>query len=171
LWASQVAPANENGLRLRVYGTKGGLHGCKRTPTSCAGRRRRADAASSPAAPRLGRGGGARSPHARRPSEAILKASPTSIPKSRWQSKRRARAKKAARRMRISDHRRRRQSASLRRGGGEVVEAQAPGEARGEVSDEERARRAGSSAAPPFLAALSLPIVSRSVLGRAARRA
>ena len=26
LWASQVAPGNENGLRLRVYGTKGGLH-------------------------------------------------------------------------------------------------------------------------------------------------
>ena len=26
LWASQGAPGNENGLRLRVYGTKGGLH-------------------------------------------------------------------------------------------------------------------------------------------------
>lgn len=25
LWASQVAPGNENGLKLRVYGTKGGL--------------------------------------------------------------------------------------------------------------------------------------------------
>jgi predicted dehydrogenase len=25
LWASQVAPGNENGLRIRVYGTKGGL--------------------------------------------------------------------------------------------------------------------------------------------------
>lgn len=25
LWASQVAPGNENNLRLRVYGTKGGL--------------------------------------------------------------------------------------------------------------------------------------------------
>jgi predicted dehydrogenase len=25
LWASQVAPGNENGLRLRVFGTKGGL--------------------------------------------------------------------------------------------------------------------------------------------------
>ncbi|WP_119388333.1 Gfo/Idh/MocA family protein [Taklimakanibacter lacteus] len=25
LWASQVAPGNENGLRLRVYGTRGGL--------------------------------------------------------------------------------------------------------------------------------------------------
>ena len=26
LWASQVAPGNENGVSLRVYGTKGGLH-------------------------------------------------------------------------------------------------------------------------------------------------
>ena len=26
LWASQVAPGNENGLMLRVYGTKGGIH-------------------------------------------------------------------------------------------------------------------------------------------------
>ncbi|MCZ8097946.1 MAG: Gfo/Idh/MocA family oxidoreductase [Burkholderiales bacterium] len=26
LWASQVAPGNENGLQLRVYGTKGGFH-------------------------------------------------------------------------------------------------------------------------------------------------
>ena len=25
LWASQVAPGNENGLKIRVYGTKGGL--------------------------------------------------------------------------------------------------------------------------------------------------
>ena len=26
IWASQVAPGNENGLRLRIYGTRGGLH-------------------------------------------------------------------------------------------------------------------------------------------------
>jgi predicted dehydrogenase len=26
LWASQVAPGNENGVSLRVYGTKGGIH-------------------------------------------------------------------------------------------------------------------------------------------------
>jgi predicted dehydrogenase len=26
LWASQVAPGNENGLQLRVYGTRGGFH-------------------------------------------------------------------------------------------------------------------------------------------------
>jgi predicted dehydrogenase len=32
LWASQVAPGNENGLRLRVYGTKGGLHWVQENP-------------------------------------------------------------------------------------------------------------------------------------------
>src|SRR3984957_19685007 len=32
LWASQVAPGHENGLRLRVYGTKGGLHWVQADP-------------------------------------------------------------------------------------------------------------------------------------------
>ena len=32
-WASQVAPGNENALRLRVYGDKAGLAGRRRTPT------------------------------------------------------------------------------------------------------------------------------------------
>jgi predicted dehydrogenase len=32
LWASQVAPGNENGLGLRVYGTKGGLHWVQANP-------------------------------------------------------------------------------------------------------------------------------------------
>ena len=32
LWASQVAPGNENGLRLRVYGDKGGLEWAQENP-------------------------------------------------------------------------------------------------------------------------------------------
>jgi predicted dehydrogenase len=32
LWASQVAPGNENGLRLRVYGTKGGIEWAQEDP-------------------------------------------------------------------------------------------------------------------------------------------
>jgi len=32
LWASQVAPGNENGLKLRVYGTKGGLSWSQENP-------------------------------------------------------------------------------------------------------------------------------------------
>ena len=34
LWASQVAPGNENGLKLRVYGTKGGLEWKQEDPNS-----------------------------------------------------------------------------------------------------------------------------------------
>src|SRR5258708_5236465 len=32
LWASQVAPGNDNGLRLRVFGEKGGLAWCQEEP-------------------------------------------------------------------------------------------------------------------------------------------
>ena len=32
LWASQVAPGNENGLKLRVYGDKGGLEWAQENP-------------------------------------------------------------------------------------------------------------------------------------------
>ena len=32
LWSSQVAPGNENALRLRVYGDKGGLEWCQEDP-------------------------------------------------------------------------------------------------------------------------------------------
>lgn len=32
LWCSQVAPGNENGLRLRVYGTKGGIEWAQEDP-------------------------------------------------------------------------------------------------------------------------------------------
>jgi predicted dehydrogenase len=32
LWASQVAPGNENGLKLRVYGTKGGFRWAQENP-------------------------------------------------------------------------------------------------------------------------------------------
>jgi predicted dehydrogenase len=32
LWASQVAPGNENGLRLRIYGTRGGLSWSQEQP-------------------------------------------------------------------------------------------------------------------------------------------
>jgi predicted dehydrogenase len=34
LWSSQVAPGNENALRLRVYGTKGGLEWAQEEPNS-----------------------------------------------------------------------------------------------------------------------------------------
>ena len=35
LWCSQVAAGQENGLRLRVFGTKAGMVGARKTPTTC----------------------------------------------------------------------------------------------------------------------------------------
>ena len=34
IWASQVAPGNENGLQLKLYGTKGGLHWKQEEPNT-----------------------------------------------------------------------------------------------------------------------------------------
>ena len=34
LWSSQVAPGNENALKLRVYGEKGGLEWCQESPNA-----------------------------------------------------------------------------------------------------------------------------------------
>ena len=39
LWASQVAPGNENNLRVRVYGSKGGLDWQQEHPNQLPGRR------------------------------------------------------------------------------------------------------------------------------------
>ena len=35
LWACQVAPGNENALRVRVYGDKGGLEWHQEVPICC----------------------------------------------------------------------------------------------------------------------------------------
>ncbi len=58
LWSSQVAPGNENALRLRVYGSEGGLEWAQEQPNALLFTRfgepprliRRAGAGSSPAA-------------------------------------------------------------------------------------------------------------------------
>ena len=74
LWASQVAPGNENGLTLRVYGAKGGAHWRQdnpnymywtpyEKPTRIISRGRRAG---------IGRGGGAHVSRAVGPPEGYL---------------------------------------------------------------------------------------------------
>jgi predicted dehydrogenase len=63
LWASQVAPGNENGLRIRVYGTKGGLEWVQADPnylwytpfSECKRLITRGGAGSGPAAGRVTR--------------------------------------------------------------------------------------------------------------------
>ena len=133
LWASQVAPGNENGLRLRVYGTKGGLHWAQENPNelrwSPLGE---VDAHRHPRRPRLGRRGGARHPHARRPPGRLSRRLRQHLFRGRAGDQSGARGQEAAGRMRLPDHRRRRQRRRLCRSGGEVVEGQRRlGEARG----------------------------------------
>ena len=63
MWASQVAPGNENGLRLRVYGTRGGLEWSQEEPNTLwhapfgepPRRLTRANAGTGPASRRLTR--------------------------------------------------------------------------------------------------------------------
>ena len=92
LWASQVAPGHENGLKLRVYGTKGGLEWVQADPNylwyTPFGQPKqlitRGGAGAGPAAARV-------TPRSVRPSrKAISKASPTSTRRRPAPSARRA---------------------------------------------------------------------------------
>ena len=72
LWASQVAPGNENGLRLRIYGTKGGLDWVQDDPNDALVRRSASRRASSPAAaPDAGEAAARRDAHPVRPSRGL----------------------------------------------------------------------------------------------------
>ena len=63
LWASQVAPGNENGLRIRVYGTKGGLHWVQANPNEMLWSPfEKSTRIVTRGGPDSGRGGGARNP-------------------------------------------------------------------------------------------------------------
>ena len=99
LWASQVAPGNENGLRLRVYGTKGGLHWAQENPNELLlVAARRGDAHHHPRRPGLGRRGGARHPRARRPSGRLSRRLRQHLFRGRAGDQSGARGQEAARR-------------------------------------------------------------------------
>ena len=98
LWCSQVATGNENALRLRVYGEKGGLEWAQEDPNylwyTPLGEPKRL----------LTRGGAGAGPEAARVSRtpagirrAISRASPTSTPRRRGRSARGARASRCRR--------------------------------------------------------------------------
>ena len=72
LWASQVAPGNENRLVLRVHGTKAGLEWAQEHPNELwFGPLRRAEAADHARRRRLRRGRGTRDPRAGRASRGV----------------------------------------------------------------------------------------------------
>ena len=125
LWASQVAPGNENGLRLRVYGTKGGFDWVQANPNvllwSPLGR---IDAHRHARRAGGGRGGGAGDARAARPPGGLSRRLRQHLFRDRAGDQSRPHRRQAARRLRLPDHRGRRQGPRLRRGGGGVVEGQ-----------------------------------------------
>ena len=99
LWASQVAPGNENNLRLRVYGSQGGIEWRQEQPNqlpcrrSASRRRRIARATRRGAVPRR------RASRASRP--AIPRATSKPSPRSTARSPQAIRARAAGRARRL----------------------------------------------------------------------
>ncbi len=117
LWASQVAPGNENGLKLRVYGTKGGLEWAQEDPNylwfTPFGEPKRLITRGGAGS---GRGGRRASP-ACRPAirRAISKASPTSTRRPPRAIRAARDGQGAGRRGDLPDRRGRREGRGLRR--------------------------------------------------------
>ena len=126
LWASQVAPGNENGLRIRVYGTKAGLAlGAGEAQRHAAFAARPVDPHRRPAAARTQ--GAAAARVTRIPPghpEGYLEAFANIYSEIALAIKAARDGQEAARRRPFPDHRRRRQRPRVHRGGGEVVEGQ-----------------------------------------------
>ena len=143
LWASQVAPGNENGLRLRVYGTKGGLEWAQEDPnylwfTPFGEPTRlitRGGAGTGAAAARV-----TRVPPGH--PEGYLEGFANIYTGGRGRDPRRARGQEARPRRDLPDRRGRRQGRGLRRGLRPLEQAQrCLGDALGNAC--ERARRGG----------------------------
>ena len=98
LWASQVAPGNENALKLRVYGEKGGLEWEQEDPNySVVHTLRRAEAAHHARWRGLGRRGGACHPHAARTSRRLSRGLRQDLSGGRARYPRRARRRSRSR--------------------------------------------------------------------------
>ena len=133
LWASQVAPGNENNLRLRVYGSRAGSSGARSSRTSCTGRRsasRRRRSRAAPARPMPRRRACRRIPSGH--PEGYLEAFATLYGEIA-QAIRAARpgGAKADEAVQFPDRRRRPSGRRIHRGGGRVVGA---GRALGQLS-------------------------------------
>ncbi len=125
IWASQVAPGNENGLMLRVYGTKGGFHWRQDNPNYLFWTPyEKIDPHHHPRRARFGGGGGA--------GDARSAGAPGGLSRRLRQHLFGGRARhqggpggqEAAQVRAFPDHRRWRQGPRLCRGRGQVVEGQ-----------------------------------------------
>ena len=148
LWASQVAPGNENNLALRVYGAKGGIEWRQEHPNQLAwtpfGEPTRMVTRGSGAGERSRR---ARHAHSGRPSGRLSRGLRDDLCGSRGGDRWRAAPARRATRGHVSDHRRRRRGRRVHRGGDPVEpRRRGMGRARHGVSRATRHRcRAGST--------------------------
>ncbi len=125
LWASQVAPGNENGLRLRVYGTKGGVHWVQANPNEMLWSPfEKSIAHRHPRRSGFGRGCGARDARSARPSGGLSRRLRQHLFRGCARDQSGALGQEAAEGRAFPDDRGRGQRPRLRRGGGQIVEGQ-----------------------------------------------
>ena len=125
IWASQVAPGNENGLMLRVYGTKGGFHWRQDNPNYLFwSPLRQIDPHRHPRRARRRRSGGPSDPHPAGPPRRLSRGLRQHLFGDRARHQSRAGGQEALEGGPFPDHRRRSQGPRLHRGGGQVVEGQ-----------------------------------------------
>ena len=125
IWASQVAPGNENGLMLRVYGTKGGLHWRQDNPNySLLVAVREIDPHHHPRRPGFGRGGGASDARPAWPPRGLSRRLRQHLFGGRARHQSGPGGQEAAQVGAFPNHRRRRQRPCVCRGRGQVVEGQ-----------------------------------------------
>ncbi len=125
IWASQVAPGNENGLMLRVYGTKGGFHWRQDNPNySLLVAVRTVDPDRHPRRAGFRGGGGAGDARSAWPSGRLSRRLRQHLFGGGARHQSCASGQEAAQVRSFPDHRRRRQGPRLCRGGGQVVEGQ-----------------------------------------------
>ena len=144
LWASQVAPGNENGLKLRVYGTKGGLEWGQEDPnylwfTPFGEPKRLITRGGAGAGPEAGRVTRVPAGH----PEGYLEGFATSTPRSRGPSAQRRDGGKAGPGGDLPDDRGRPRRHGVHRGGGRLEqEGRGLGQALSERPDSLRIRPA-----------------------------
>ena len=125
LWASQVAPGNENGLMLRVYGTKGGVHWRQDNPNLMYWTPyEKPTRIITRGGPESGEAAGRMTRVPPGPPGGLSRGLRQHLFGSRGGDQSGADRQEAAEGRPFPDHRRRREGPRLHRGGGEIVEGE-----------------------------------------------
>ena len=125
IWASQVAPGNENGLMLRVYGTKGGFHWRQDNPNYLFWTPyEKSTRIITRGGPEFGGGGGAGDARPAGPPGGLSRRLRQHLFGGRARHQGGPGGQEAAQVCAFPDHRRRGQGDGIHRGGGQIVEGQ-----------------------------------------------